>query len=83
VTCVEFRYGSTSKWHPGIMSNVVLPFPDRSLVETLRDLHAEYVFAVNEAVADDRYDLVDVYAADYADDAAELMARVLPVRSAA
>ena len=57
---------------------VSTPFSTPSLVDSLRDLHEQYVDAVNRAVADDRDDLVAHLAADYTDDAVALMGRVLP-----
>ena len=44
-----------------------------SLHESLRDLHDEYVEAVNRAVAEHRDDLVDDLAAEYPDRALALL----------
>jgi hypothetical protein len=55
------------------------PFPTLSLVDSLRDLHEQYVDAVNRAVAEERDDLVERLAADYTDEATALMGRVLPL----
>ena len=52
---------------------------DATLVDSLRDLHAVYVDAVNRAVAEDRDDLVEDLVAEYIDEALKLMSRVLPV----
>ncbi len=49
-----------------------------SLVEQLRALHADYVDAVNRAVAEDRDDLVEELAAEYPDAATALIGRLLP-----
>ena len=54
------------------------PFPTLSLVDSLRDLHEQYVDAVNRAVAEERDDLVFRLADEYVDDATALMGRVLP-----
>lgn len=54
------------------------PFPTLSLVDSLRDLHEQYVDAVNRAVAEERDDLVFRLADEYVDDATVLMGRVLP-----
>ena len=54
------------------------PFPTLSLVDSLRDLHEQYVDAVNRAVADGRDDLVDELAAAYTDDASAVLGRELP-----
>jgi hypothetical protein len=55
------------------------PFPTLSLVDSLRDLHEQYVDAVNRAVAEERDDLVEHLAAEYTGEATALMARVLPI----
>jgi hypothetical protein len=78
VTCVEFRNGSTSN-HVGKIVSSYRPFPTLSLVDSLRDLHEQYVDAVNRAVAEERDDLVERLAADYTDEATALMGRVLPL----
>ena len=54
------------------------PFPTLSLVDSLRDLHEQYVDAVNRAVAEERDDLVFRLADEYVNDATVLMGRVLP-----
>jgi hypothetical protein len=46
----------------------------RSLVQELNDLHATYVTAVNEAVADDDLDRADRLAAEYDAEAVRLVA---------
>jgi hypothetical protein len=55
------------------------PFPTLSLVDSLRDLHEQYVDAVNRAVAEERDDLVFRLADEYVNDATVLMGRVLPI----
>ena len=54
------------------------PFPTLSLVDSLRDLHEQYVDAVNRAVAEERDDLVFRLADEYVNEATVLMGRVLP-----
>ena len=54
------------------------PFPTLSLVDSLRDLHEQYVDAVNRAVAEERDDLVFRLADEYVNEATVLMSRVLP-----
>jgi hypothetical protein len=49
-----------------------------TLIDNLRELHDEYVDAVNHAVAENRPDLVALYEDDYAADAIDLMSTVLP-----
>jgi hypothetical protein len=61
------------------VSTTTNPFPTLSLIDSLRALHEEYVYAVNFAVAEERLDLVDELAAEYPGEAMALMARVLPV----
>ena len=56
----------------------LIPFPTVSLVDSLRDLHEQYVDAVNRAVAEERDDLVFRLADEYVNDATVLMGRVLP-----
>jgi len=56
----------------------LIPFPTASLVDSLRDLHDQYVDAINRAVAEERDDLVFRLADDYTDEATALMSRVLP-----
>ena len=77
VTCVEFRNGSTRNRVGKIVSSY-RPFPTLSLVDSLRDLHEQYVDAVNRAVAEERDDLVFRLADEYVNDATVLMGRVLP-----
>ena len=60
------------------MSNVY-PYPETTLVESLRELKDVYVDAVNRAVAEDRDDLVRTLVDEYSDESLALMARVLPV----
>jgi len=55
------------------------PYPETTLVESLRELKDVYVDAVNRAVAEDRDDLVQVLVDEYSDESLALMARVLPV----
>ena len=55
------------------------PFPTLSLVDSLRDLHEQYVDAVNRAVAEERDDLVFRLADEYVNEATVLMGRVLPI----
>lgn len=50
----------------------------KTLIDNLRELHDEYVDAVNHAVAENRADLVALYEDDYAADAIDLMGTVLP-----
>lgn len=76
MTCVEPGNGSTGTQVVKIVS--LIPFPTVSLVESLRDLHEQYVDAINRAVAEERDDLVFRLADDYADEARALMGRVLP-----
>jgi hypothetical protein len=78
VTCIEFRNGTISKCVGKIVS-IQRPFPTLSLVDSLRDLHEQYVDAVNRAVAEERDDLVEHLAAEHTDEATALMARVLPI----
>ena len=49
-----------------------------SLDGSLRELHEQYIDAVNRAVAEGRDDLVAALVADYPDAAAALMERLLP-----
>jgi hypothetical protein len=49
-----------------------------SLDDSLRDLHEQYIDAVNRAVAEGRDDLVAALASAYTDDAMVLMSRLLP-----
>jgi hypothetical protein len=78
VTCVEFRNGSTNNCVGKIVSSY-RPFPTLSLVDSLRDLHEQYVDAVNRAVAEERDDLVFRLADEYVNEATVLMGRVLPI----
>jgi hypothetical protein len=55
------------------------PYPETTLVDSLRALKDVYVDAVNRAVAENRDDLVRALADEYSDEAVELMSRVLPV----
>ena len=55
------------------------PYPETTLVESLRELKDVYVDAVNRAVAEDRDDLVQVLVDEYSDESLALMAHVLPV----
>jgi len=55
------------------------PYPETTLVESLRELKDVYVDAVNRAVAEDRDDLVRTLVDEYSDESLALMARVLPV----
>jgi hypothetical protein len=55
------------------------PYPETTLVESLRELKDVYVDAVNRAVAEDRDDLLQVLVDEYSDESLALMARVLPV----
>ena len=55
------------------------PYPETTLVESLRELKDVYVDAVNRAVAEDRDDLVRTLVDEYSDESLTLMARVLPV----
>jgi hypothetical protein len=55
------------------------PYPETTLVESLRELKDVYVDAVNRAVAEDRDDLLQVLVDEYSDEPLALMARVLPV----
>ena len=55
------------------------PFPGTTLVDSLRELHEEYVDAVNRAVAEDRDDLVEELVFEYDGEALKLMSRVLPI----
>ena len=59
--------------------NTTHPFPETTLVESLRELKAVYVDAVNRAVADERDDLVWRLVDEYSDESLKLMSRVLPV----
>ena len=59
--------------------SIVHPYPETTLVESLRELKDVYVDAVNRAVAEDRDDLVHVLVDEYSDKSLALMARVLPV----
>jgi hypothetical protein len=54
------------------------PFPTLSLVDSLRDLHEQYIDSNNRAVADERDDLVFRLVDEYTDEATALMGRVLP-----
>ena len=56
----------------------LIPFPTLSLVDSLRELHEQYVDAVNRAVAEERDDLVFRLMDQYTDEATALMGRVLP-----
>jgi hypothetical protein len=58
---------------------MTLPYPETTLVDSLRALKDVYVDAVNRAVAENRDDLVRALADEYSDEAVELMSRVLPV----
>jgi hypothetical protein len=55
------------------------PYPETTLIDSLRALNDVYVDAVNRAVAEDRDDLVRELADEYGDAAVELMSRMLPV----
>jgi hypothetical protein len=55
------------------------PYPETTLVDSLRALKDVYVDAVNRAVAENRDDLVRALADEYSDEAVKLMSRVLPV----
>ncbi|MBL8928457.1 MAG: hypothetical protein JNM77_19840 [Pseudonocardia sp.] len=57
----------------------VNPFPDTTLIDSLRELHEVYVDAVNRAVAEDRDDLVEALVSEYEGEALKLMSRVPPV----
>jgi hypothetical protein len=78
VTCVELRNGTTSKCVVAGV-NTAYPYPETTLIESLRELKDVYVDAVNRAVADDRDDLVTELVAEYSDEALKLMSRVLSV----
>jgi hypothetical protein len=52
--------------------------PTPSLDDSLRDLHEQYVDAVNRAVAEQRDDLVAVLADAYTDEATALIVGALP-----
>jgi hypothetical protein len=53
-------------------------YPSPFLDDALRELHEEYVDAVNRARAEDRDDLVVDLVAGYPDEALALMNRALP-----
>jgi hypothetical protein len=59
--------------------NTAYPYPETTLIESLRELKDVYVDAVNRAVADDRDDLVTELVDEYSDEALKLMSRVLSV----
>ena len=78
MTCVEIRNETTSKCvFTGV--NTTYPYPDTTLIDSLRELKDVYVDAVNRAVADERDDLVWQLVDEYSDETLNLMSRVLPV----
>jgi hypothetical protein len=58
--------------------SATIPSLDPFLDDSLRDLHEQYIDAVNRAVAEGRGDLVAALASAYTDDAVVLMSRLLP-----
>ncbi len=78
MTCVEIRNGTTSKCVL-IDVSTTYPYPETSLVDSLRALNDVYVDAVNRAVEEERDDLVWQLVDEYGDEALKLMSRVLPV----
>ena len=58
--------------------SATFPSLDPFLDDSLRDLHEQYIDAVNRAVAEGRDDLVAALVAAYPDDAVALMGRLLP-----
>jgi hypothetical protein len=54
------------------------PYPETTLIDSLRELKDVYVDAVNRAVAEERDDLVWQLVDEYSDEALKLMSRVLP-----
>lgn len=77
MTSGEYRNGTTSIDVLEIVS--LIPFPTVSLVDSLRDLHEQYVDAINRAVAEERDDLVFRLVDEYSDEATALMGRVVPM----
>ena len=59
--------------------SITHPFPETTLIDSLRALKDFYVDAVNRAVEEDRDDLVRTLADEYSDEAIVLMSRVLPL----
>lgn len=58
--------------------NTTYPYPETTLIDSLRELKDTYVDAINRAVADERDDLVWRLVDEYSDESLELMSRVLP-----
>ena len=58
--------------------SITHPFPETTLIDSLRVLKDVYVDAVNRAVAEGRDDVVDELAAAYTDEAAALLGQALP-----
>ena len=77
MTCVEIRNGTTSKCVVEDV-NTTYPYPETTLIDSLRELNNTYVDAINRAVADERDDLVWRLVDEYTDESLELMSRVLP-----
>ena len=77
MTCVELRNGTTSNCVLLIV-NTTQPYPETTLIDSLRELKNVYVDAINRAVADERDDLVWRLVDEYSDQSVELMSRVLP-----
>ena len=55
------------------------PYPETTLMDSLRELNDVYVDAINRAVDEERDDLVWQLVDEYSDEALKLMSRVLPV----
>lgn len=77
MSCVELRNGTTSKCVLLIV-NTTYPYPETTLIDSLRELKDTYVDAINRAVADERDDLVWRLVDEYSDESLELMSLVLP-----
>ena len=54
------------------------PYPETTLIDSLRELNDVYVDAINRAVDEERDDLVWQLVDEYSDEALKLMSRVLP-----